>query len=194
MRRVNLPNALMTVCFAKRRWRGNGAQDMMSRQVASFTGLMMVVWLAGCASTPGRYPSLAMRDFETRPPGVSEPVDPAPIPQAASSAQIAAIRAAAESAFANFTRQQPGAAAIVSRARGQSLENDTRGRAIVALADLSTQRSATYVHLGDLDQLAAQGTVDYKRTDAIDAARSEVAAMIAQQDKVLADLWAEMGL
>lgn len=155
-----------------------------------FSGALSVVCLAGCVGDNSRYPSLALRDFETRPAPAASGVAGAgdaqtPIPMAASAAQIGAIMTAAETAIAGFSRLQPIAANMVRQARGQSMESDARARAMVALADLNSQRSATYVHLGDLDQLAATGTAQYQRTDAIDAARSELAEEIARQDMVL---------
>lgn len=116
-----------------------------------------------------------------------------PMPGPIDSAQIAAIRQAAGATFAAFARGQASAAASVGRARGQSADSNLRGQALVALADLSSRRSATFVHLGELDMLAGASAVAYKPTEEIDAARDDVAAMIAQQDKVLAALWAEMG-
>lgn len=155
----------------------------------------MAVWLAGCTSTPGRYPSLALREFETRP---AEPdataINAAPqLVQPADSAEIAAIKQAAETAFAGFARKQAGTAALVRRARGQSADSNLRSEAVVALADLSTQRSAIFLQLAELDLLAAESAIAYKATQQVDAARTAVAAMIAEQDKVLAALWAEMG-
>ncbi len=186
----------MTDCFAKLDWRDNRARDIMSVQKRFLWGLVGAASLAGCVGNSDRYPSLALREFETRtdPAPLQQPEETQPpIAEAASAAQIAAIKTAAETAFGQFTRLQPNVATMVRQARGQSVESNARARALVALADLNGQRSATYVHLGDLDQLAAAGTTQYQRTEKIDAARREVTAMIAQQDQVLTALWAEMG-
>jgi hypothetical protein len=195
MRGAKLPNQLLRVCFAMRREHGNEARDIMRRQVASLTGLLMAVCLTGCASTAGRYPSLALRDFETRPQEASAAgaIAPQPLPPPVDPARIAAIRSAAQTAFGGFTRQQDDTAAMVSRARGQSIETDARSRALAALAELSSLRSATFVQLGDLDLLAANTAIEFGVTEDIDAARREVLAMVDQQDKVLGTLWLEMG-
>lgn len=167
----------------------------MRAMKASSTGLALAALLAGCTSTPDRYPSLAMRDFETRLP---EPADnatstSAPVTRAADSAQIAAIRGAAEASFAGFVREQASTAALVGRARGQAADSNLRGEAVVALADLSSRRSAIFVQLAELDLLASKSAIEFMATDEIHAARDDVAAMIAKQDTVLAALWAEMG-
>lgn len=186
----------MRLCFAILTRHGNTARDIMNVRNAILTLLTATAMLGGCADAIGRYPSLALREFETR--RLAAPVEPppapaAPSPNSADSAPIAAIRAAAETAFTSFTAQQASAASVISRARGQSVESDAGSRALAVLADLSTLRSVTFVQLGDLDLLAADRAVLYESTDEIDAARSDVAAMIHQQDRVLANFRAEIG-
>jgi hypothetical protein len=114
------------------------------------------------------------------------------VPAPVASARIAAIRADAANAFGAFTRQQTTAAASVAQARGATSESDVRARALVALADLSSTRSTTHLHLAELDMLAVGSAITFASTDEINAARSEVVAMVKEQDKVLTDLWAEL--
>lgn len=159
-------------------------------------GVLMAATLAGCAGAGSRYPSLALRDFERQPLAAAAAASTAaPLPEApvVDSARVAAIRSAAETAFADFARQQASTAALVGRARGQSAESDARARALVALADLSSRRSATFVHLGDLDLLAAESALAFGAGGEVQAARGAVLAMVEQQDRALATLWTEMG-
>lgn len=158
----------------------------------SLVGLVLP-GLAACASTPSRYPSLALRDVERHAIPVAGPsvavAQPAPI----DSARIAALQSSAEDAFARFTRQQPAAATLVARARGRGIESNARAQAVVALADLTALRSATFVPLGELDRLAAETAADYGETAGVAAAQAAVLALIAQQDAALRALWGELG-
>jgi len=159
-------------------------------------GLLMATGLAGCAGAGSRYPSLALRDFETRPfaaAAAPSQTSPLPAPRPVDLTRVAAIRDEARGTLAGFTRQQAGTATLVGRARGQSPDSEARGRALVALADLASRRSATFVHLGDLDLLAADAAIDFGMTKEIEAARAEVLGMVEQQDRALAALWTEMG-
>jgi alkylhydroperoxidase family enzyme len=124
---------------------------------------------------------------------LASPSTPLPPSAPLDTARIAALQQSAEDAFARFTRQQPAAAALVARARGQSAESDARARALVALADLTTFRSATFVPLGELDALAADAAADFGETAPIAAAQARVLAMIAQQDASLGAMWGELG-
>ncbi|MGY6552592.1 MAG: hypothetical protein ACXIT4_11995 [Erythrobacter sp.] len=155
--------------------------------------------LTGCVDASSRYPSLALRDFETRPFGPaatsSEPAADAAVtapPAVIDRAGIMAILAAAQDSSARFAAQQPAAQRMVANARGRSVESDAQARAIVALADLSSLRSRTLVQLGELDMLIAASANMFAPTADIEAARSDVLAMIEQQNAVMTALWAEM--
>lgn len=149
--------------------------------------------LAACAGSASRYPSLALRDVErqegmARGPSIAV-ADPAPIDEA----RINALRTSAQTAFDRFVRQRPTAAALVARGRGQGSESDARGRAMVALADLTALRSATFVPLSELDRMAAETAIDYGNTAPVAAAQAAVLALIAEQDRSLGELWGELG-
>jgi hypothetical protein len=181
--------------FAMRRERGNATRYIMRVWIVSLAALM-AAGLAGCVGAESRYPSLALRDFETSPLAAAATASgavPLPEPRPVDTARIAALRAAAETSSAEFSRREPSAATLVARARGQSAESDARARALVALADLSSRRSATFLHLGDLDLLAADTAIDFGWTQNIEAARSDVLTMVEQQDRALSALWTEMG-
>ncbi len=173
----------------------------MRARFALFTGLVGALALAGCAGDGSRYPSLALREAERRTFVVAQAPDPlAPAQVAppavttpAELAQLGALRQAAESASAAFARKQPGAAALVARARGQGPDSTARAAALVALTDLATERSATFVPLGELDRLAAEAAGAYRETAAITTAQAAVAALVAKQDAALDALWRELG-
>ncbi|MFN9633338.1 MAG: hypothetical protein ACK554_07700, partial [Erythrobacteraceae bacterium] len=83
--------------------------------------LPLVAVLSACAAGDTRYPSLAMRPFETAPP----PADTAPAAQPtrplADSAQLAALVSRAVSADAEFARQQAAAGRTRTLKRGEML-------------------------------------------------------------------------
>jgi hypothetical protein len=158
----------------------------------SLAGLVMLT-LVACAGGSSRYPSLALRDVERRAIAAAEPSAPVPDPVSLDTARIAALQQSAQDAFDRFARQQPAAAALVARARGQSAESDLRARALVALADLTALRSATFVPLGELDALAADTAAGFGETAPITAAQTAVLALIAEQDRSLGALWGELG-
>ena len=157
--------------------------------------LPIVTSLAGCASSSDRFPSLALRDFETRPyevpvqAGLNDSPHPSATPD---SSRITAITSAAEVSFEKFSSQQLSVSRLVSSARGQGLESSARGRALAALADLTSLRSSTELHLADLDLLMADANTSFARSDEVSAARALVLDLVTREDTVLNDLWAEM--
>ena len=154
--------------------------------------------VTACAGSADRYPSLALRDFERRSVVGAAPASPPAAPAAAGlsadeSARIAALVTRAEQCEAAFARQQAGSAALVRRARGQGRDSAARATALVALADLTTLRSATFLPLGELDLLAAEAAANNRDTASIAAAQTAVLAQIARQDAALSALWQELG-
>jgi hypothetical protein len=166
--------------------------DMLERPKISAL-LPLVAALSACASEDTRYPSLAMRPFETAPP----PADTAPVPEPtrplADSTQLAALVSRAVSADAEFARQQPVAAQLARAAAGQSVESNARARALVAMADLAAKRGATSAVLADLDGLAANSAVTLAPTQDVEAARAQVLALVTGQEAAMARLWDVMG-
>lgn len=150
--------------------------------------------LPACAGgSDGRYPSLALRPFEVSGAPAPEAQAPAPIRTAAQDAAIAALASRAQAAHAEFVRQQTAAAPLARAARGLSVETDARARALVALADLSTKRSATSAVLADLDAIAVDAATRLASDAATEAARAQVAALLASEDAAMAELWESMG-
>jgi hypothetical protein len=117
---------------------------------------------------------------------------PAPGDPVAPPARIAALVADADAAFTRFDQRRDTVAALVTAAAGRAIDSPPRARALTALSDLSSLRSATAVPLGDLDVLAAEAATTFAPTDRIDEARVAVRALVERQDAVLAELWAEM--
>lgn len=152
--------------------------------------------LPACAGGNDRYPSLALRSFETeagRAAAAPQPTAPAAIRPVISPAALAALRDKALGAHAAFLSQEPTTERLARAAAGQSIETDARAAALVAMADLSAKRGATSAVLADLDLLAVDAAAGLAPDAALYAAQTEVAALLAREDAAIARLWEAMG-
>lgn len=148
----------------------------------------MALTLVACAGDPGRYPSLALRPFETAP--VAEPpAPPLPIRPAFDPARLAALRDRATAAHAAFMASERQAAPLARAAVGQTMESNARAAALVALADLRSKRGTTATVLADLDLLNAEAATALAPDPALAAVQSEVVALLVREDEALAQLW-----
>jgi hypothetical protein len=155
--------------------------------------LPLIAGLGACASSDARYPSLAMRPFETAPPP-AEPEPPAePTRPLAGPAALAELAARAVAANEAFTSQQPAASRFARAAFGQPVESNARAAALVAMADLAAKRGATTAVLAELDRLAADSAITFAPAQEIEATRSRVLTLVQGQDAAMARLWEEMG-
>lgn len=154
--------------------------------------LLLVAGLSACAGGTVRYPSLALRPFETA--TVTPPVQPVePIRAIVSSAAITALRDTGLRAHQSFTRQQSAAEPLARAAAGRSVESNARAAALVAMAELASARGQTSGVLADLDLLAVEAATTFAPLAEIEAARAEVAALVASEDAAMARLWEMMG-
>ena len=155
--------------------------------------LLLAAPLAACAAGSADYPSLAIRDAE-RVEGSFDPAAPAeaPPPPAPPSAdllgRLSQLETQAASAHRAFLEAAPGARRAVIAARGATVETNSYADAQIALADLDSHRSRAAVALGDLDLLFAEAALAFAMRAPIAEARGEVAALIAQEDAILAEL------
>jgi hypothetical protein len=166
------------------------AGTMLRRCLALF----LTAALAACAGAQGDYPSLDIRPAE-RATGMLRPVaaEPivAPAPQATLDrvAQLAADGRANHQAFLN---QVAGARPAITAARGATIGDDAWARAEAALADVRAARSRTMVPLADLDRLYVDAATQSQATDRIAAARDEVSALVAAEDRTVSELSANL--
>jgi hypothetical protein len=155
--------------------------------------LPLIAGLCACAGADGRYPSLAMRPFETAPPTAPAPPPAEPTRPLADARQLAGLAARANKANDDFTRQQPLAAQLARAAAGQSVESTARARALVAMADLAASRGTTSAVLAELDRLVADSAAGFAPAGEIEAARARVLVIVEGQDAEMARLWEVMG-
>jgi hypothetical protein len=154
---------------------------------------LLALPLAACAAGSGDYPSLAIRDaervegsFETGTP--AEPPSPPEPPSADLLGRLSQLQAQATDAHRAFLEAAPGARRAVAAAQGASVTTNSYAEAQIALADLDSHRSRAAVALGDLDLLFADATLAFEVRAPIAETRSEVAALIAEEDAILAEL------
>lgn len=166
---------------------------MMTLRRTTLALMALLALTSGCAGSDSRYPSLAMRPFETAPPAAPPEPDAAPNRPLADPSQLSALVDRAVAADRDFTGQQPAAAALARAAAGQPIESNARARALVAMADLAARRGATSAVLADLDQLVANSATTFAPGKEIEAAREQVLALVTRQDAAMARLWEVMG-
>lgn len=165
----------------------------MKQALFRIARLALVMPLTACAGGSADYPSLAIRDAE-RVEGTFEPAPaPEPSPQPVQPSpdllqRLAQLRTAAASAHQAFLETAPGTRRAVEAARGTGVESKSWAAAQVALADLDSARSQTAVPLGDLELMFANAALAFELREPIADTRSDVAAMVAQEDAILAEL------
>jgi hypothetical protein len=145
--------------------------------------------LAACAGDRSDFPSLALRPFENGAAPEAEALPPVPIRPATSAARLIELREAAGRADAAFAARADEAGALARAAAGQSAESSARAAALIALADLDSQRGKTASALAALDVLAAEAANALSPDPALTAAQTDVAATLAREDAVIAQLW-----
>ncbi len=147
--------------------------------------------ITGCAGSSDLYPSLAVRDAE-RASGQNGPVSPAPPSPitVADRTRIGDLLEQARLSHQAFEAAQPRATQLARAAGG--IESDSRARALVAIAGLSTLRGQTTIALASLDQLSAQAASQFTMTEEIDRAQSQVEAMVRAQDNALTSIEAAL--
>lgn len=153
---------------------------------------VLLAGLSACAGGSGDYPSLAMRPFES---GAAPEVPPAPVPirPATPPAQLATIMADAAAAHKAFLAAEENAGRLARAGAGQPAESTARSTALVALAELDAQRGKTAGALAAVDVLAAEAAGALSPDPALAAAQTDLAALLAEEDRAIARLWGVMG-
>ena len=163
-------------------------RNPVSRALVVGAALLPLALLAGCASSTGDYPSLAIRDAE-RIAGTLEPAQPepyvAPPPPPAVLGQLDALAQLANGAHEAFLAEEPRASAAVGEARGAAIGSENWAIAEVALADLVSARSRIMEPLADVDRLYVDATVEGNALDSIAATRDAMEAQLAAEDAAI---------
>lgn len=151
--------------------------------------LPFALLLAGCASTAGDYPSLAIRDAERVSGTIAVPATPpAPLPAGPAPAELASLQASIREGHARFMAQTGAAQRAVAAASGAGVGSDSWSAAQVAVADLEGKRSQVMIALADLDRLYASAAVEGADVTAAQSALAEANALVAQENAEIARL------
>lgn len=150
--------------------------------------LALFALTGGCAAQTGDYPSLAIREAELA-AGMAVPeVSPPPAPPRATLDRLGPLLAEARAAHAAFNQAAQATRATVSAASGAASGSENWSVAQVALAELRSRRSTAMVALADLDLLFNNASSAGESTAEIAPVRSEVADMLAEEDRLLDSL------
>ncbi|MCB2047085.1 MAG: hypothetical protein KDE32_02525 [Novosphingobium sp.] len=173
----------------------------MARKSIFLATLCLPAMLGACASTQGKFPSLAIRDAE-RVTGTAMPVEAAPPPPPAPLApetgqRIAAAVEKARKAHSSFSAGTASASRTIAAARGSGPPSDAWAAAQVALAGLQGLRSETVIAQADLDLMFAQERLAEPgrmtpTADALVAARAQVDAWVDAQNRTIASLASQL--
>jgi hypothetical protein len=159
-----------------------------------FPALPLLALLAGCASAQSDYPSLAIRPAE-RATGTLQPIPAEPVltPQPQTTLdRVSQLAADARASHAGFAEVVAGARSAITGARGAAIGDEAWARGEAAFADVRAARSKTMVPLVDLDRLHIDAATHGEATERIDAARQEVATLVASEDRIVAELSANL--
>lgn len=160
------------------------------RLIAVATGAVLI---AACTGDKGQYPSLATRDVELVTYGAGTGPTIAPVPLEISpiipSGSVSELFEQAKQSHSDFIDREPRVRRLATGARGTGRDSEARGRAIVALADLTSLRSRTEIPLADLDLLIAERTNRFDSAEDAIAAHAEVLKLLNEQDRTLNTLW-----
>ena len=159
--------------------------------------------LLGACAANSSYPSLDIRPAErinqtANPAADTAPPAPAPPPASADlNTRLADLVRYAQQADSQFQSLLPGVQRTIAQASGAAIASDRWSSAQIAFAQLDSASSGTISALADLDSLYAQARDKDPLTQtpsisAIVAARSQVLALAAKQDDVLASLSASL--
>ena len=146
-----------------------------------------------CATAPGDYPSLAIREAE-RVSGTLQPAQPyvpPPVPQA-TLADAASLVAQARAAHAAYGSRLSGVRSTVSAARGAEFGSERWAVASVAVTQLETERSRAMIALAELDRLHVAAATEGGAVDELAAAQAEVARIVAEQTAGIDELLAAL--
>ena len=152
--------------------------------------LTILPLLGACASTDGKYPSLARRDIErtaAAPVPAPSPTPLAPLSEAIR-ARAAQLAAEARAAHDRFTARQVDATRAVTGASGAAVASESWSIATVALARLEAARSETMVALAGLDRIYVDERMAGSDVTPLGELIAEVRRLLDQEDSAIAVL------
>jgi len=173
----------------------------MARAMHSATKLavliMLPLLLGACARGEGSYPSLERRPAERlsavyAPPSAPSAEPPAPLDPAVLN-RLDGLIGAARSADATFHGREAHALALVDAAAGAARASEAWSVATIAVSELESARAQAMIALADLDRLYVTARSQGQDVTAVAAARDQVTALVAAEDKALDSLKGRLG-
>ncbi len=161
-----------------------------------FLLLIAACLTAGCARAPeGAYPSLAIREVERVAGTLAPPPPPAPPPAQPTPAtldRLGALTAQAQAAHARLLAAAPAARRTVGAGTGAMVGSEAWAQAQMALSGLETVRSEAMIALAELDRIYVDAAIASEDLSRIEAERDAVAAMVDEQNALIAALRAAL--
>ena len=147
--------------------------------------------LGACATASEEYPSLAIRDAE-RAVGTMQPAVPEPyVPPATAPAvleRLDQLAGEAASAHQAFLAAAPQTRSAVAAARGEGPGADSWARAQVAVSGLEASRGKAMIALADLDRLMVDAALEGAELERIVAVRDTVTSQVDEQNATIESL------
>ena len=152
--------------------------------------LFIATALAACASAPGAYPSLAVRDAE-RLTGTLQPPAPyvAPPPTPETMADVETLVEQAHDAFESYRGKLDSVRAAALAARGAEVGSEQWARVNLAMAELETERSRTMVPLSEIDQLYVTAATEGGALQNLADAQGLVGEMVDFETAKIDEIW-----
>ncbi|MFB0610899.1 hypothetical protein [Aurantiacibacter poecillastricola] len=155
--------------------------------------LVLTLSLGACASAGEDYPSLALRELERESGTMAvEPAPPPPPTAPSTLGELDDLAAAAREAHADFLAALPRARSLTSGAAGAPRGSEAWSRAQVGIAELESQRSEAMIALADLDRIYVDAATSALSTEGIASVRSEIDALVDEQDAAISQLLAQL--
>lgn len=168
----------------------------MESALKSALGLSLALALSACASAAGEYPSLAIRDSERVTGSLETPEAPLFTPTPAAPAtleQLGELADTAREAHQRFLAAADDARGTVRSAAGSSIGSENWSRAQVAVAGLESRRSNAMIALADADRIFVEAATNGGEIAEAEAARAEIAALVEEENRVIAGLLGIIG-
>ena len=154
-----------------------------------YLAVPLIMALSACASSDGRYPSLAVRDIERfNSAAPVEPDKPSDTKRTEHQKTVTIAINDVVEAHERFLAYKPEAFRLIEASRGLGNESDSRAQALIALAVLRGHHSAAVMARGRLDELIAKETIEYGEPFIADLGQSLVEDRLSHQTATLDSL------
>ena len=157
----------------------------------AFASCLPAIALLGACATPEGYPDLGLREAERVTGTLNVPDAPVFTPSPATPATLAQLDElvqSAQSAHAEFMAAADEARGPVNAARGAAIGSEQWAVAQVAVADLESLRSQAMIALADIDRIYLSAATEGGEIARIETARGEVAALVEDENRLVAAL------